>query len=99
MMAKQFVVVDSVMSKMAAAERPLSFVGDLAAVKEYLVAEVWSWPATPLATTRNLSRSIIPRLLQLAICNDEELSKLLNGVTTTQGGVLPKIQTVFTQKD
>ena len=39
-MAKQFEAVDSVMTKMTAAERPRSFVGDLAAVKEYLVAEV-----------------------------------------------------------
>ena len=39
-MAKQFEAVDSVMTKMTVVEQPRSFVGDLAAVKEYLVAEV-----------------------------------------------------------
>ena len=33
----------------------------------------------------------IPRHLQLAIRNDEELNKLLGGVTISQGGVLPFI--------
>ena len=36
-----------------------------------------------------------PRLLQLAIHNDEKLSKLLNGVTITQNGSLPKILVVL----
>ena len=40
----------------------------------------------------NKKSSIIPRLRQLAIRNDEEL---LNGVTITQRGVLPKIQAVL----
>ena len=40
LMAKQFEAVDSVMTKTTAAGRPQSFIGDLAAVKEYLVAEV-----------------------------------------------------------
>lgn len=35
---------------------------------------------------------IIPRHLQLAIRNDEELNKPLGGVTIAQGGVLPNIQ-------
>jgi histone H2A len=35
---------------------------------------------------------IIPRHLQLAVRNDEELNKLLSGVTISQGGVLPNIQ-------
>ena len=46
---------------------------------EYLAAKV-------------LETRIIPRHLQLAICNDEELNKLLSGVTIAQGGVLPNIQ-------
>lgn len=39
-----------------------------------------------------LQSRIIPRHLQLAIRNDEELNKLLGGVTISQGGVLPFIQ-------
>merc|ERR1712242_431461 len=34
-------------------------------------------------------------ILQLAIRNDEELNKLLAGVTIAQGGVLPNIQAVL----
>ncbi|KAM8780280.1 LOW QUALITY PROTEIN: histone H2A type 1-A [Rhynchonycteris naso] len=36
----------------------------------------------------NKKTRIIPRYLQLAIRNDEELNKLLGGVTIAQGGVL-----------
>ena len=35
---------------------------------------------------------------QLAIRNDEELNKLLAGVTIAQGGVLPNIQAVLLPK-
>lgn len=41
---------------------------------------------------------IIPRHLQLAVRNDEELNKLLSGVTISQGGVLPNIQAVLLPK-
>lgn len=41
---------------------------------------------------------IIPRHLQLAIRNDEELNKLLSGVTIAEGGVLPNIQAVLLPK-
>ena len=36
--------------------------------------------------------------LQLAIRNDEELNKLLSGVTISQGGVLPNINAVLLPK-
>ncbi|GES84536.1 hypothetical protein GLOIN_2v1769895 [Rhizophagus clarus] len=39
----------------------------------------------------NFNTRIIPRHIQLAIRNDEELNKLLNQVTISQGGVLPNI--------
>jgi histone H2A len=41
---------------------------------------------------------IIPRHLQLDMCNDEVLNKLLSGVTIAQGGVLPNIQAVLLPK-
>ncbi|XP_072132051.1 histone H2AX-like [Mobula birostris] len=68
----------------------------LAAVLEYLTAEILEVAGN--AARDNKKTRIIPRHLQLAICNDEELNKLLGGVTTTQGGVLPNIQAVLLSK-
>nr|GEZ94194.1 histone H2A [Tanacetum cinerariifolium] len=41
---------------------------------------------------------IIPRHVLLAIMNDEELGKLLSGVTIAHGGVLPNINAVLLPK-
>jgi len=50
------------------------------------------------AARDNKKSRIIPRHLQLAIRNDEELNKLLSGVTIAQGGVLPNIQAILLPK-
>lgn len=68
----------------------------LAAVIEYLAAEILELAGN--AARDNKKQRINPRHLQLAIRNDEELSKLLNGVIVAQGGVLPKIQAVLIPK-
>ncbi|VDN13877.1 unnamed protein product [Dibothriocephalus latus] len=50
------------------------------------------------AARDNKKTRIIPRHLQLAIRNDEELNKLLGAVTVAQGGVLPNIQSALLPK-
>ncbi|XP_045190989.1 histone H2A-like [Mercenaria mercenaria] len=68
----------------------------LAAVLEYLAAEVLELAGN--AARDNKKSRIIPRHIQLAIRNDEELNKLLSGVTISQGGVLPNIQNALLPK-
>ena len=61
----------------------------LTAVMEYLTAEILELAGN--AARDNKKSRIIPRHIQLAVRNDEELGVLLNGVTIAQAGVIPHI--------
>ncbi|KAI3984421.1 hypothetical protein MKX01_011375 [Papaver californicum] len=68
----------------------------LAAVLEYLAAEVLELAGN--AARDNKKTRIIPRHVLLAVRNDEELGKLLSGVTIAHGGVLPNINPILLPK-
>ncbi|GFP86377.1 probable histone h2a.1 [Phtheirospermum japonicum] len=72
----------------------------LAAVLEYLAAEVLVFvlELAGNAARDNKKTRIVPRHIQLAVRNDEELSKLLGDVTIANGGVMPNIHNLLLPK-
>ncbi|KAK2435809.1 putative histone H2A.3 [Trifolium repens] len=68
----------------------------LVAVLEYLAAEVLELAGN--AAHDNKKNRIIPRHVLLALRNDEELGKLLAGVTIAHGGVLHNINPILLPK-
>jgi len=63
---------------------------------EYLCAEILELAGN--AARDNKKARIVPRHITLAVKNDEELNKLLGGVTIASGGVLPNIHAVLLPK-
>ena len=61
----------------------------MAAVLEYLVAEILELAGN--AARDHKKQRILPRFIQLAVRNDEELGRFLGRVTIPSGGVLPHV--------
>ena len=59
----------------------------LAAVLEYLTAEILELAGN--VAQEGKKHRVIPRHIQLAVRNDEELNALLGNVTIASGGVMP----------
>lgn len=68
-----------------------------AAVLEYLAAEVLELAGN--AAKDNKKTRIIPRHIQLAVRNDEELNRLLGNTVIASGGVIPSIHNVLIPTD
>mmetsp|Transcript_82417 Transcript_82417/g.167044 ORF Transcript_82417/g.167044 Transcript_82417/m.167044 type:complete len:181 (-) Transcript_82417:141-683(-) len=68
----------------------------LTAVIEYITAEILELAGN--AAKDQKKNRIIPRHIQLAIRNDEELNKYMGQVTISGGGVLPNIHSVLFPK-
>lgn len=69
----------------------------MAAVLEYLVAELLELSGN--AAKDNKKTRIIPRHIQLAVKNDEELNKFVGRATISAGGVMPNIHAVLLKKN
>ena len=65
----------------------------MAAIVEYLVAELLELAGN--AAKDNKKQRIVPRHIMLAVKNDDELSALLQGVTISNAGVLPNINSAL----
>lgn len=65
----------------------------MAAVMEYITAEILELAGN--AAQDHKKQRILPRHIQLAVRNDEELSKYLGDVTIAGGGVMPNIHSVL----
>ena len=69
----------------------------LASVLESLVGEIMDLAGN--AAKQNKRKRILPRHLQLAVQNDEDLKKIFHGAIVPGGGVLPHVHAALLKKN
>lgn len=70
----------------------------LAAVLEYLTAELLELSAKAVAQSKKKSKRITPRAVCLAVRHDADLGSLLKDVTLSRGGVVPNVHKALEKK-
>ena len=70
----------------------------LAAVLEYLTAELLELSAKAVAQQKNKSSRVTPRAITLAVRHDDDLGTLLKDVTLARGGVIPNVHKALEKK-
>jgi histone H2A len=70
----------------------------LAAVLEYLTAELLELSAKAVAASKKKSKRITPRAVCLAVRHDADLGNLLKDVTLSRGGVVPSVHKALEKK-
>ena len=70
----------------------------LAAVVEYLVAELLELTVKAASQAKNKSKRLSPRALTLAVRHDDDLGALLQNVTLSRGGVIPSVNKALAKK-
>ena len=70
----------------------------LAAVLEYLTAELLELSAKAVAQQKNKSSRLTPRAITLAVRHDDDLGNLLKDVTIARGGVIPNVHKALEKK-
>ncbi|CAD2214727.1 C-terminus of histone H2A, putative [Angomonas deanei] len=66
--------------------------------EEYVVAEVLELSVKAATQSGKKVRRLTPRTLTLAVRHDDDLSKLLQNVTISKGGVVPTVSKAVAKK-
>ena len=70
----------------------------LAAVLEYLTAELLELTVKAASQQKNKCKRLNPRTLTLAVRHDDDLGALLQNVTLSRGGVVPSVNKALAKK-
>ena len=70
----------------------------MAAVLEYLTAELLELSAKVVSQQKNKSKRITPRAVTVAVRHDDDLGTLLKDVTVSRGGVIPNVHKALEKK-